>query len=207
MRYAQQTVTPPAVEPVGVAEMKLFMRVEDDFEGEDELIASLIATARAAAENYTGRAFITQTVRLSLDGIRPLGDWEPGYYQLPVDYFDAALPSSVPLPRQPIQSIVAVTTYDASNVATVYSPSLYTLIGSALTLNRGSYWPSGLRTTAPGVIDYLAGYGEAPESVPAPIRTAIKMHVAAMYEERGQCSDDVPAKCQQLLRQYKIDRL
>ena len=207
MRYAQQTVVPPAIEPVSITEIKLWLKVEDDVEDEDDLLGDLITTARVAAENYTGRAFITQTVRLSVDGIRPLSDWQPGYYQLPVDYFDAALPSSVLLPRQPVQSIAAVTTYDQYNAATVYDPTRYALIGNALTLNSGAYWPSNLRTSSPANVDYVAGYGDTPESVPSPIRTAIKMHVAAIYEDRGQCCEDMPGKCQQLLRQYRIDRI
>ena len=52
-----QLVTPPAEEPVSLAEARLHLRV--DFTDDDALITSLIAAARQAAETLTGRQFVT----------------------------------------------------------------------------------------------------------------------------------------------------
>lgn len=52
-------VTPPDIEPVTVEEAKVQARVEHD--ADDALIEQLIAAARDAAEQRTGRALITQT--------------------------------------------------------------------------------------------------------------------------------------------------
>src|SRR5262245_22779707 len=58
-------LTPPAVEPLPLAEAKAFLRVEtaDD----DPLIAALIAAGRIHVERQTGLALLTQDWRLVLD--------------------------------------------------------------------------------------------------------------------------------------------
>jgi uncharacterized phiE125 gp8 family phage protein len=52
-------ITPPQNEVVTLAQAKNHLRV--DIEDDDDLISSLIVVARQRAEEYTRRAFITQT--------------------------------------------------------------------------------------------------------------------------------------------------
>ena len=60
-----QLVTPPAEEPVSLAEAKQHLRVDG---GDDDLlIGSLITAARQAAETKTGRQLITARWKLVLD--------------------------------------------------------------------------------------------------------------------------------------------
>ena len=91
--------TAPSLEPITLAETKLFLRV--DHSDEDALIASLITAARESAESYTRRSFITQT-------------WE-------LSYNDAA-PTTIMLPMRPVQNITSIT-IDGNNI----SSSLYSL--------------------------------------------------------------------------------
>ncbi|MEQ1619683.1 MAG: head-tail connector protein, partial [Terricaulis sp.] len=58
-------LTPPASEPITLAEAKLFLRIDQT--AEDPLITTLIAAAREAVEVACGRALITRRVRESLD--------------------------------------------------------------------------------------------------------------------------------------------
>jgi hypothetical protein len=66
-----QLNTPPAQEPVTLAQAKAWLRVESGTD-EDDLIAALIAAARARAEWHTGRAFVTQGWTLWLDRAAPV---------------------------------------------------------------------------------------------------------------------------------------
>ena len=58
-------VSAPATEPVSLAEVKSYLRI--DGTADDAVLTILIASARRSAEEYTKRAFITQTWQLTLD--------------------------------------------------------------------------------------------------------------------------------------------
>jgi len=56
-------------------------------------------------------------------------------------------------------------------------------------------------------IVYTAGYGDVPESVPAPIRNAIMQYAAFLYENRGDLNAEPPQAVLQLLRPYVVRKL
>jgi uncharacterized phiE125 gp8 family phage protein len=62
---AYTLVAGPDVEPLSLAEAKLWLRL--DTTAEDALVASLITENRRRAERVTGKALVTQTWRLNLD--------------------------------------------------------------------------------------------------------------------------------------------
>ncbi len=82
LRYGLSVVTPPASEPITVAEAKQHCRV--DISTDDAYIGSLITVAREYVENVLGRRIVTQTWDLKLDrfppGFRdfrvPYGPWQ-----------------------------------------------------------------------------------------------------------------------------------
>ncbi|KAB1076936.1 head-tail connector protein [Methylobacterium soli] len=72
-------VEAPSVEPVTLAEMRAYLRLDpDDGGAEDGLIAALIAAARVALEQETRRILVPGRFRLSL------ADWPPGDLPLPL---------------------------------------------------------------------------------------------------------------------------
>ena len=211
MRHQRQSltlVTPPAVDILTLSEACGWLRLEEGTD--DAVIQQLIGTAAAAIEQFTRRSLITQTWKLTLDmpcaGLDDqLGE---GVYDLPVTALYGGLPRTINLPREPLQSIVSVFTHDQNGNASAFSAGNYTVhtAGSRIFLNTGMTWPSNLRPIAATEITYVTGYGSTAGHVPQPIRTAALIHVASLYEQRGQCADamDLPPGAKMILNQYRL---
>lgn len=205
MRKSVVLITPPASEPVTLAEVKSWARIDSD--DENTLITSLIVAARQEAEKYLKRALITQTWELTLDaGKSYLDNLGDGVYDLPITALYSGLPDTITLPYAPIQSITSVKTFDLDNTESTFSASNYTLdtAGSRFVMNYGSIWTSNLRYEAAVKIRYVAGYGSGAD-VPQAIKIAIMSYVADVYESRGICDTvtDPLAKMQSSLYSYR----
>lgn len=157
-------VTPPAAEPVTLAEMKDYLRLSST--SEDDLISGLLASARETVERSTGTALITQTWRLYCD------KW----------------PASglVRIARYPVAQIESVTAYDPEGDATVLAADDIFL--DATTRPARLYLSAtavALRPLNGLEIDFIAGFGDAGADVPDGLKHAIKVLVAHWYEFRG----------------------
>lgn len=157
-------VTPPALEPVTLAEAKAQLRV--DGTQDDTLITSLITAARQVAENLLGRAFITQTQRL-LD--------------------DAAPARAFTLPRAPLQSVTHIKVYDDADTATTVDSALYMVdtAASRVSLRSGASWPTVSRALNGFEVQYVASFGALAADVPLALRQGLLAHVAHLYNFRG----------------------
>lgn len=182
----------PLSEPVTVAEAKAHLRV--DGEAEDQLIASLILTARLHIEAALGLALITQGWRWSLDR------WPDG--------------REIALPLRPLQALEEVRVIAANGDATVIAPSQYLVdVGSVppRLVRRDALAQPG--QVAGGIeIDFTAGYGDEADTVPAPIRQAMLLLVAHWHEHRdpievGSPDTGVPTTVSELLMPYRVVQL
>jgi uncharacterized phiE125 gp8 family phage protein len=183
-------LTPPAVEPVTLAEAKAYLRIDND--DDDAVISALIAGARSHVEAQTRRALITQTWRLVRDA------W-------PGDGRVAVVPS-------PLRQITAARVYrlDGSTQtldlqAFVANAAATPAIISFLTWSL----PVPGRPAAGIEIDVEVGYGDDPADVPEPLRQAIKLLVAHWYENRGliavgQTLALLPATVAALIAPYRL---
>lgn len=180
-------VTPPAVEPLTLAEAKLHLRVEHS--ADDTLITVLITTARQVCEAYTGRALITQTLALWLNS--PFGG------------------TTITLPRAPLQSVTSLSTFNDSDAESIYSAANYRVdtirTPGQLVLDDDSSLPDA-RTVNGIKIVYVVGYGNTATDVPAALRQGMLAHIAVLYEQRGEQDIDVllPSLSRQLYHPYKI---
>jgi hypothetical protein len=189
-------VTAPAVEPVSLAELKLFAKVDGDTE--NSLLTYLITSARQQAEAYTQRRFISQTWKLTADFLgEPFPDSVPPGWLLRTEEYLA-----LRLAKGPWQSITHMKTYNIDNTLSTVDAATYTLdaANGRVLLNSGYSWPDNLRDYAAVEVTFVAGYGAAASDVPQAIRTAILMHATAMYENR--CAD-MPTSCTNLLDPYR----
>lgn len=163
-----QLVTPPAGEPVSLAEAKLHLRVDG---GEDDLlIGSLITAARQAAETITHRQFITARWKLVMD---------------------AFAGQAVLIHKSPLISVVAVEYLDMAGLVQTMPPSHYTVDAASeparLTPIFGQTWPPTLPQIGAVSVTFDAGYGPA-SAVPEGIKSWIKLRVGSLYAHREEMS-------------------
>jgi uncharacterized phiE125 gp8 family phage protein len=151
----------PAAEPVTLAEAKLQLKIDDT--ADDTRIAGLIKTARIICEGFSNRAYITQTIALSLD----------------------EFPDRIILPMPPLQIINSIKYIDSGGVErtldiSVYDKDIVSEPGRVF-LKYNQSWPA-VRGDINGItIDYDAGYGDA-DDVPEHFKDAIKLQMEYLYE-------------------------
>lgn len=184
-------ITPPAAEPVTIADLRAYLRLSGS--EEDTLLADLIAAARGHVEQATRRALITQGVRVYLDR------WPAGRI--------------VRLPVAPVASVEAVTVYDADGVPNVLDPADWQLdkVSAPARLKVALGAGGGARSLNGIEIDFTAGYGADPESIPAPFRQAIRLLAAHWFEHREAGTElamaSLPHGLDRLLSTYRVPLL
>ena len=117
------------------------------------------------------------------------------------------------IPLAPFQSLTAMRVYDADGAAQAVSPSVYHVDSApdAARIVFGAPPPNPARNEAGIEVDVVVGYGATPESVPEPLRQAVRMLVTDWYENRGDAGADgasaLPASVRALVAPYQRPRL
>ncbi|WP_062225670.1 head-tail connector protein [Aureimonas frigidaquae] len=151
-------VTAPRGLPVDLDEVKAHLRVTGF--AEDELIERLMKTATQRLDGpygKIGRCLLTQTWAYTTDRVS----------------------REIEIPLAPVSAVSSITGLIPADY-TVHR--LRDLDGTVIRpASTGSWY---LNHAGERVVTFVAGFGEAPDDVPEPIRTAITMHVAHLYEHR-----------------------
>ncbi|GGA93651.1 hypothetical protein GCM10011491_22330 [Brucella endophytica] len=156
-------ITPPAVEPVTLAEARAFLKISTA--NEDAVITQLLRTAREAVETQAGLALVTQTWRLHLDRWPRSG--------------------RIALYRYPVREVVEVRAYRPDGTPVIIAPG-------ERHLHQGSrpqrlYFSQRVDSSSLGglEIDFTAGFGDTGADVPDGLKHAILTLTAHLYEFRG----------------------
>ena len=166
--------TPPAVEPVTVAEAKAHLRV--DTADDDTYIGTLITAAREWCEQYLDRTLVHTQWVMRFDKFPPDGTMD------------------IELPRPPMSlagtTTAVILTFTSETGGTqAYSTDSFRVDrnatpGAVKTL-YGQTWPPHLMDDNAISVTWWAGHGSAGSSVPAAIRHAMLMLIAHWYENRS----------------------
>ena len=181
--------TEPGAEPLRTSDLIASLGTLPEM---DEQVDVLIVAARKRAETYTGRALITQTLVLNLDRF-PCGP--------------------IVIPRPPLQSVSSIKYIDDSGVQQTLSTSLYRVVltrePAIVEPAYGETWPA-TRTLSDAVeVEFVAGYGDDADAVPANIKHAITMMVGEWLEYREGVANvrEIPNSVKFLLNGERLGSL
>jgi len=179
----------PAIEPVILDEIKSFSGI--DYDDHDDMLEGFIGAVRNAAEEYTGRAFIEQTV------------------QMKMDYWPK---TTVELPCPPLISVTKIATLDENDVETEYDSDNYYVIteGSPgkVVLKKSVTAPQNtVRDYGGFLIEFKAGYGSEATDVPQAIRNGLKIWVGTTYATRVIDPKNPPPEARTFLDLYRLGTL
>ena len=182
-------MTAPAVGPISLAEAKAHLKF--DASDEDALLTALITAARMFVERTLGVALITQS-------------WS--YF---LDFWPSA--GCITLPILPVQSVSAVKVHDGVGGSVTLDAASYAvdaLSEPARLVLKGAVPSTQARELNAFEVAFTAGYGDAADNVPGPIRHALKLLVAHWFERRepvalGLVAQDVPTTIAALLLPYR----
>jgi uncharacterized phiE125 gp8 family phage protein len=170
-----RVITPPAAEPVSLEAMKAHLRV--DGTTDDVLISSYLLSARELGEGLARRAFLTQTLELTINA------W-------PI----ANCPYK--LPRPPLQSIVSVKYKNQTGVEATWTDYVADTASEPGTVIFRSTPGVALLESGAITIRFVAGYADSSAFLPNSLVQGILQLVAHWYENRE--SQDVPGNIRKL---------
>lgn len=164
-----ERVTAPATRLVSLEEVKQFLRIEADETEEDTLLGSLILSAEATLDGYSGllgRALIDQVWRQRFDDFPPC--------------------DQLRLPLGPLVATPTVTYRDTLGGEQEFESFhlVTTALGPAIELEDGATWPQTATRPDAVTVTWLAGYGPGPEDVPEIFRTVALQLIAHWYGTR-----------------------
>lgn len=171
----------PAIEPISLDEMKTYLRL--DTNQENPLVEQLIKVARRMIEDYTSRALITQVHRVMTN-------------------FDECPDGNVVLPIAPVQGLHALPQIMIGKSMEKVSGHKLDQSRSQARVQINTYY-SDESTIC---IDYRCGYGDTADDVPDPLKQAILLLVAELYENRpgDKPSTVLPGFVRALINPYRI---
>lgn len=207
---ALRLITPPESLPVSLDEVKAHLRV--DFDDDDEQIKAYVEAATDFCEGpsgYLGRCLVDQT-----------WDYFQDSFPSRSGSFRIALPGSyIEVPLPPLIEVVGLYYLDSDRVEQAVDPASYVADTESEPgrLYMAS-WPSLPQKTMNAIrIRFRAGYLDSSNSppsnaVPSGIKTAIKLLVGTMYENRDSVSASTstgtmmepPFSVTALLRKHRI---
>ena len=182
--------TPPAVEPISLAEVKAHLRILHS--DEDGALIRFVAAARHDIENRTGLHLITQNWSQFFDS------WPNCGY--------------LPLSLSPIIAVTDVKIYGDDDVAAPIDPAHYYLDRlsrpSRLTMRNGRWLPQPGRSLSGIEVVLSLGFGPTADAVPQPLREAILLRAGHWYANRGDDAKAAePLAVASLIETYRRVRL
>lgn len=155
-------ITPPVALAVSIADAKANLR--ETTTDLDAIITAWLEGIIAHAEHVTGRSFITQTWKRSLDGF----------------------PAAIELHNAPIVSVTSVKYYDVDNALQTLDPADYLLDSNSepgiVLPSADASWPATYDRPDAVQVEYVAGYGATEADVPKGIKAYLIARLTEQFD-------------------------
>lgn len=191
---ALKRTTPPSIEPVTLAEVKINLRIDPDDTSQDATLNGLIKGAREWCEGFQNRAYITQQFELALDRFPLFNHHFPFHSHFRHHHSHLHEIEAIKLPRPPLQQVLSLSYIDNLNVTTIWDTANYIVDDfsepARIVRAHGVCWPNVCLAPVNGVrVTYKSGYGDTADLVPQLVKNAIKLLVAIRYEDPDSGDD------------------
>lgn len=181
-------ITPPAVEPVLLSEVRDFLKV--DGAQEDALLARLSVAGRQACENFTGRKLIHQQWQVCFN------DWQGDHH-----YGVLALPLS------PVVSVDLLEVMGSEGWMIEAAENYLldkTSYRSKLVSGSGVSWPQPAIDVAGIRITVTVGFGADWNGVPEDLRQGILHWIEGRYDHDSSTARQAQKSAEELWKSYKV---
>jgi uncharacterized phiE125 gp8 family phage protein len=202
---ALRVTTPPTSEPITTDLARQHCRIDADYD--DSLVAMYVTSARMWAETWLNRALFTQKLQFNIT-------WAPPPTATPlVPQSLIVFPLNWPplvkrpieLPRAPTISVEQITWGPLGDMQ-IADPSDYDLnlgVEPGYVAVKPQLLPQIPQQSM--IINYTSGYDASdPNAIPMPIRHAILLLTAWLYEQRGDVTADMPSAAKALMWPYRL---
>ena len=183
-----QIVTPPASEPLTLAEVKEFLRV--DHSDDDATLAIFITAARQLCESYTRMALLPTTFEEYFDDF-------PQY--------TGTFKDEIRLSRSPVSAVTYVKYIDGNETTITADAAEYKVdtISRPARISPDNGWFGTYETINVVFVRYVAGFADA-ASVHAPLKHGMMLVIGDMYENRTDSVKRLPTASEYLWNPYRV---
>jgi uncharacterized phiE125 gp8 family phage protein len=172
--FAYEVTVAPAEKALELTTVKDYLKIPASVTNHDDILNLMIDIVTQVAEDITKRDFINKT-------------WTT--YR---DFFPRRANRGFLIRRSKMHTVNSIK-YLVDDVPTTFDSSKYFITKSnsysTIMLKSGEEWPSDLDERADAIeIQFVSGFGAGPSNIPEDLRGGMLQHIAAFFENRGDCS-------------------
>ncbi len=163
----------------------------------DYLTQIVIPTAIDAVEQYISRSLLSKNLRMWMDFIPGMGGNSFGGSDIslsPVAFSSGNTFQWFELMNAPVTDVASIKFISESDTEQTFDSANYIAdftdqdAPARIILKRGCVWPTDLQIGHALSVEYTAGYGVSAD-VPASLKHAVLLLIAALYSNRGDAAD------------------
>ena len=184
--YDYTLVSRIAPRPIDVDDLIQQLKLDPDLANDTDFVAyvnALIDAAVICGEKFTRRTFQESNFESYLDYFVSSG------FGLTTFSRYSACSSAYEIRQSPFQAMTSIEYYSDGTLTAIDSSNYYTtksLEYASMAPANGYTWPSADNRLQAIEIKFTAGYKEG--ELPADLKQALLLHVAAMFSNRGDCT-------------------